>query len=69
MLAEQKVHQQPLDARNRVEKQVRDGLVELQASRSDVDLGRRRLALAHQEVKLARDNIEVTTAQDERSPK
>jgi outer membrane protein len=73
VLAEQKVHQQLLDARNRVEEQVRDGLVELQASRSDVDLGRRRLALADQEVELARrrfaagvtDNIEVTTAQDE----
>jgi outer membrane protein len=73
VLTEQKVHQQLLDARNRVEEQVRDGLVELQASRSDVDLVRRRLTLANQEVELARgrfaagvtDNIEVTTAQDE----
>jgi outer membrane protein TolC len=72
-LAEQKVHEQLLDARNRVEEQVREGLVELQASRSDVDLGRQRLTLANQEVELARgrfaagvtDNIEVTTAQDE----
>jgi outer membrane protein len=72
-LAEQKLHQQLLDARNRVEEQVRDGLVELQASRSDVDLGQQRLQLANQEVELARgrfaagvtDNIEVTTAQDE----
>ena len=72
-LAEQRVHEQLLDARNRVEEQVRDGLVELQASRSDVDLGRQRLQLANQEVELARgrfaagvtDNIEVTTAQDE----
>jgi outer membrane protein len=73
VLAEQKAHQQLLDARNRVEEQVRDGLVELKASRSDVDLGRQRLQLANQEVELARgrftagvtDNIEVTTAQDE----
>jgi len=73
VLAEQKVHEKLLDARNRVEEQVRDGLVELQASRSDVDLGRQRLALANQEVELARgrftagvtDNIEVTSAQDE----
>jgi outer membrane protein len=73
VLAEKKVQQQFLDARNRVEEQVRDGLVELQASRSDVDLGRQRLQLANQEVELARgrfsagvtDNIEVTTAQDE----
>lgn len=73
VLAEEKVHEQLLDARNRVEEQVRDGLVELQASRSDVDLGRRRLTLANQEVELARgrftagvtDNIEVTSAQDE----
>jgi outer membrane protein len=73
VLAEQKAHQQLLDARNRVEEQVRDGLVELKASRSDVDLGRQRLTLANQEVELARgrfaagvtDNIEVTTAQDE----
>jgi len=72
-LAEKKVEQQLLDARNRVEEQVRDGLVELQASRSDVDLGQQRLQLANQEVELARgrfsegvtDNIEVTTAQDE----
>src|ERR1700722_3026793 len=39
VLAEQRVHEQLLDARNRVEEQGRDGLVELQASRSDVDLG------------------------------
>jgi len=73
VLAEKKVQQQLLDARNRVEEQVRDGLVELQASHSDVDLGRQRLELANQEVELARgrfaagvtDNIEVTTAQDE----
>jgi outer membrane protein len=72
-LAEQRVHEQLLDARNRVEEQVRDGLVELRASRSDVDLGQQRLTLANQEVELARgrfaagvtDNIEVTTAQDE----
>jgi outer membrane protein len=73
VLAEQRVHEQLLDARNRVEEQVRDGLVGLQAARSDVDLGRQRLQLANQEVELARgrfaagvaDNIEVTTAQDE----
>ena len=72
-LDEQRRTRQLQDARNRVTEQVRDGEVELQAARSDVDLGHQQVQLAHDEVQLAEgrfsagvtDNIEVTTAQDE----
>ncbi len=72
-LDQQRLGKQLQDARNRVSEQVRDDQTELNAAKSDVDLGREQVRLARQEVDLAQgrfaagvtDNIEVTTAQDE----
>jgi outer membrane protein TolC len=71
-LAERRTLIQIAQERNQVTEQVRDGQVELQAARHQVELGRQQVQLANEEVSLSQarfqsgvtDNIEVTAAQD-----
>jgi outer membrane protein len=71
-LLEQQTRIQLAQERNRVTEQVRDGQVELEAARTQVELGHQQVALANEEVSFSQarfqsgvaDNIEVTTAQD-----
>jgi outer membrane protein len=71
-LAEQRMRKQLEQENNLVAEQVRDGQVELQAALHQVELGRKEVQLANEEVALSQgrfqsgvtDNIEVTQAQD-----
>jgi outer membrane protein TolC len=71
-LAEQRTRKQLTQQQNLVTEQVRDGQIELQAALHQVELGRREVDLANEEVSLSQgrfqsgvtDNIEVTQAQD-----
>jgi outer membrane protein len=73
VLAEQKTNRLLADARNQVVEETRDGEVELNAARSQTDLAQQQVALANEEIELAKgrfqagvtDNIEVVVAQDE----
>jgi outer membrane protein TolC len=71
-LTEQQTERQLQQARNQVTEEVRDGEVEIQAARNQVELGQQEVQLANDEVTLSQgrfqsgvtDNIEVIAAQD-----